>query len=71
MVPNTLVEGYVKQGLARRLGIAANVETRFLRSFLRQVAAASAPDGTGATGATGETIVDRDLTEGALLELIP
>ena len=40
VVPNTLVEGYVKQGLARRLGIAANVETRFLRSFLRQVAAA-------------------------------
>ena len=60
VVPNTLVEGYVKQGLARRLGIAANVETRFLRSFLRQVAAKSAPDAT---------IVDRDLIEGALLGL--
>ncbi len=60
VVPNTLVEGYVKQGLARKLGIAANVETRFLRSFLREVAAASAPDAT---------IVDRDLTEGALLAL--
>ncbi len=60
VVPNTLIEGYVKQGLARRLGIAANVETRFLRSFLRQVAAQSAPDAT---------IVDRDLIEGALLGL--
>ncbi len=72
VVPNTLVEGYVKQGLARRLGIAANVETRFLRGFLREVAAASAPSGTdatGTTGATGATIVDRDLTEGALLAL--
>ena len=63
VVPNTLVEGYVKQGLARRLGIAANVETRFLRSFLRQVAANSAPDATDAK------IVDRDLIEGALLGL--
>ena len=63
VVPNTLVEGYVKQGLARRLGIAANVETQFLRSFLRQVAADSAPDATDAT------IVDRDLIEGALLGL--
>jgi len=72
VVPNTLVEGYVKQGLARRLGIAANVETRFLRSFLRHVAAASAPDATsttGTTGTTGTTIVDRDLIEGALLGL--
>ncbi len=66
VVPNTLVEGYVKQGLARRLGIAANVETRFLRSFLRKVAADSASDATGAIGAT---IVDRDLIEGALLGL--
>jgi exodeoxyribonuclease V gamma subunit len=63
VVPNTLVEGYVKQGLARRLGIAAHVETRFLRSFLRQVAAASTSDAAGAR------IVDRDLIEGALLAL--
>ena len=66
VVPNTLVEGYVKQGLARTLGIAANVETRFLRGFLRHLAARSA---TEATGATGATIVDRDLIEGALLGL--
>ena len=63
VVPNTLVEGYVKQGLARRLGIAANVKTQFLRSFLRQVAA----DSTGET--TDTKIVGRDLTEGALLGL--
>ena len=69
VVPNTLVEGHVKQGLARRLGIAANVETRFLRSFLRQVAVDSALHATDATGATGATIVDRDLIEGALLGL--
>jgi exodeoxyribonuclease V gamma subunit len=61
VVPNTLVEGYVKQGLARRLGIAAHVETGFLRGFLRKVAAASAPD---------TVIVDKDLLEGALLELL-
>jgi exodeoxyribonuclease V gamma subunit len=60
VVPNTLVEGYVKQGLARRLGIAAHIETGFLRGFLRKVAAASAPD---------TVIADRDLLEGALLEL--
>jgi exodeoxyribonuclease V gamma subunit len=60
VVPNALVEGYVKQGLARRLGIAAHVEAGLLRGFLRKVAAASAPD---------VVIADRDLLEGALLEL--
>ncbi len=60
VVPNALVEGYVKQGLARRLGIAAHIETGFLRGFLRKVAASSAPDAV---------IADRDLLEGALLEL--
>jgi exodeoxyribonuclease V gamma subunit len=60
VIPNPLIEGYVKQGLARRLGIAANVQTRFLRGFLRDVAAKSAPDAI---------IVDRDLIEGALLAL--
>jgi exodeoxyribonuclease V gamma subunit len=60
VVPNALVEGYVKQGLARRLGIAAHIETGFLRGFLRKVAASSAPEAV---------IADRDLLEGALLEL--
>ena len=60
VIPNPLVEGYVKQALARRLGIAANVETRFLRGFLREVAAKSAPE---------TQIADRDLLEGELLAL--
>ncbi|HEY6477858.1 MAG TPA: exodeoxyribonuclease V subunit gamma, partial [Polyangia bacterium] len=60
IVPNALIEGYVKQGLARRLGIAAHIETEFLRGFLRKVAASSAPD---------TVIADQDLLEGALLEL--
>lgn len=60
VIPNPLVEGYVKQALARRLGIAANVETRFLRGFLREVASASAPE---------TPLADRDLVEGELLAL--
>ena len=51
---------YVKQGLARRRGIAAHVEARFLKGFLREVAEASAP---------GLRIVDRDAIEGELLAL--
>jgi exodeoxyribonuclease V gamma subunit len=61
VVPNPLVESYVKQALARRLGIAAHIETQFLRGFLRQVATASAPE---------ILIVDRDLMEGELLALL-
>ena len=60
VVPNPLVEGRVKEGLARRLGIAANVQARFLHHFLRDVAAASAP---------GITIVDREAIELELLSL--
>jgi exodeoxyribonuclease V gamma subunit len=60
LVPNGYVEGYVKQGLARRRGIAAHVEARFLKGFLREVAEASAP---------GLRIVDRDVIEGELLAL--
>jgi exodeoxyribonuclease V gamma subunit len=60
VVPNPLVEGYVKQALARRLGIAAHIETQFLRGFLKQIANASAPE---------TPIVDRDLCEGELLAL--
>ena len=61
IVPNPLVEGYVKQALARRLGIAAHIETQFLRGFLGQIARASAPE---------ILIVDRDLCEGELLALL-
>ena len=60
LVPNGYVESYVKQGLARRRGIAAHVEARFLKRFLREVAEASAP---------GLRIVDRDVIEGELLAL--
>ena len=60
LVPNGYVAHYVKQGLARRRGIAAHVEDRFLKTFLREVAEASAP---------GLRIVDRDVIEGELLAL--
>jgi exodeoxyribonuclease V gamma subunit len=60
LVPNGLVEDYVKRGLARRRGIVAHVKARFLRGFLREVAEASAP---------GVRIVDRDIIEGELLAL--
>jgi exodeoxyribonuclease V gamma subunit len=60
IVPNPLIESFVKQGLARRLGIAVNVQARFLRSFLHDVARASRP---------GVELVDRDRLEGELLGL--
>ncbi|HVY38719.1 MAG TPA: exodeoxyribonuclease V subunit gamma, partial [Polyangia bacterium] len=60
VVPNPLIEAFVKQGLARRLGIAAHVETSFLRAFLYDVARASRP---------GVELVDRDRVEGELLAL--
>ena len=60
VVPNPLVEAFVKQGLARRLGIAAHVETSFLRGFLYDVARASRP---------GVELLDRDRVEGELLAL--
>jgi exodeoxyribonuclease V gamma subunit len=60
LIPNDFVETHVKQGLARRRGIAANVESYFLKGFLREVAEASAP---------GLRIVDRDTIEGELLAL--
>ena len=60
LVPNAFVEDYVKQGLARRRGIAAHIKTGFSAGFLREVAEASAPD---------LHIVDRDTIEGELLAL--
>src|SRR5690349_17425035 len=60
LVPNGFVEAHVKQGLARRRGIAAHVESSFLKAFLREIAEASAP---------GLHIVDRDSIEGELLAL--
>ncbi len=60
VIPNPLVEAFVKQGLARRLGIAAHVRSSFLRGFLYEVARASRPD---------VELVDRDRIEGELLAL--
>jgi exodeoxyribonuclease V gamma subunit len=60
IVPNPLIESFVKQGLARRLRIAAHVESSFLRGFLHDVARASRP---------GVEVVDRDRVEGELLSL--
>lgn len=60
VVPNPLLSHFVKQGLARRLGIAANIEVAFLRGFLSKVAEASAPE---------RPIASRDVIEGELLAL--
>jgi exodeoxyribonuclease V gamma subunit len=61
VVPNGLVETFVKQRLAHRLGVAANVRAGRLRGFLRDVARASAPEAR---------IIDRDAIEGELLALL-
>jgi exodeoxyribonuclease V gamma subunit len=60
IVPNPLVETFVKQGLARRLGIAAHLRSSFLRSFLHEVARAARPE---------VELVDRDRVQGELLAL--
>jgi exodeoxyribonuclease V gamma subunit len=61
VVPNALVEVWVKQHLARRLGIVANIKAERLGGFLRQVARNTAPD---------VRIVDRDVMRGELLALL-
>ncbi len=61
VVPNPLVEVWVKQHLARRLGIAANIRAQRLGAFLREVARETAPD---------VRIVDRDVMWGELLALL-
>jgi exodeoxyribonuclease V gamma subunit len=61
VVPNALVEVWVKQHLARRLGIAANIQSERLSGFLREVARNTAPD---------VRIVDRDVMCGELLALL-
>ena len=61
VVPNALVEVWVKQHLARRLGIAANIKSQRLGVFLRDVVRASAPE---------VRVVDRDVMWGELLALL-
>ncbi len=60
VVPNPQVETYVKLGVARDNGIAAHLETRYLRGHLAGVVAASAPD---------VALVERATLEGELLAL--
>ncbi|HSZ82964.1 MAG TPA: exodeoxyribonuclease V subunit gamma [Polyangia bacterium] len=60
VVPNPQIETYVKLGVARDNGIAAHIETTYLRGHLAAVVAASAPD---------VALVDRATLEGELLSL--
>jgi exonuclease V gamma subunit len=43
VVPNGNVETYLRLGVAERLGIAANLETTFLRKLLAGLAQAAVP----------------------------
>lgn len=61
VVPNRNVEAWLKFGLAERDGIAANLRTPFLRSWLGQVARAARP---------GTRMLDGTMLEGLLLELL-
>ncbi|HEX4404138.1 MAG TPA: exodeoxyribonuclease V subunit gamma, partial [Polyangia bacterium] len=60
VVPNPQIETYVKLGVARENGIAAHIETTYLRGHLAKIVAASAPS---------VTLVDRAMLEGELLSL--
>ena len=60
VVPNPQIETYVKLGVARENGVAAHLETRYLRGHLASIVAASAPE---------VTLVDRAMLEGELLAL--
>ena len=60
VVPNPLIEGFVKQGLARRLGFAATSKPCFC--------AASSTTWRAPAG-QGVELVDRDCVEGELLAL--
>lgn len=61
VVPNAQIETYVKLGIARENGIAAHLETKYLRRFLADVVAKTAPD---------VALVDRAVIEGELLALL-
>ncbi|HEX3697500.1 MAG TPA: exodeoxyribonuclease V subunit gamma [Polyangia bacterium] len=61
VIPNRNVETYVKLGVARTLGVAANFQTRFLRGFLADVARQSVP---------GVEVIDRPQLQGELLSLL-
>jgi len=60
VVPNRNVETYVRLGVARACGIAANLEVTFLRRLLAHVAEQAIPDGR---------VVDAQQIQGHLLAL--
>jgi exodeoxyribonuclease V gamma subunit len=61
VVPNPQIETYVKLGVARANGVAAHMETRYLRRHLEKIVADSAPD---------VVVVERATIEGELLALV-
>jgi len=61
VVPNRNMETYLRLGVCQRCGIAANLETTFLRKFLAAVAAGAIP---------GAQVVDGVYLEGHLLALL-
>lgn len=60
IVPNRNVETFVKLGLARAHGIAANLEVRLLRRFVAELVEATRP---------GVRVADAELTQGLLIAL--
>jgi exodeoxyribonuclease V gamma subunit len=60
VVPNPQIETYVKLGVASLNGVAAHIETKYLRGHLADIVAKSAPD---------VAIVERAAIEGELLGL--
>jgi len=61
VVPNGNVETYLRRGVAERMGIAANIETTFLRKFLAGIAERAVPDAR---------VADAAAVEGHLLALL-
>src|ERR1700691_2859813 len=66
VVPNTSVEAYVRQGVAREAGIAANLDTSLLTRFVGDVA--SPPDARVADAETLESMELALLLDEALLD---
>ncbi|MEA2697062.1 MAG: exodeoxyribonuclease gamma subunit, partial [Myxococcales bacterium] len=63
VIPNRHVETYVKLGVARALGVAANIQTRFLRGFLADIARQN-------VGGGDVEIIDRRQIQGEILALL-